>query len=231
VKAEYNWAVVRVPRRQQSFLRYPLSWILASEGSVRVLRELALHGGELSIPMLAASTGLNEQTVRNLVTRDLAATGIVESIGHWRSVLYRLARGHALSATLDQLFGAEEQRVRRVFDTVAAVAQDMGPAIIAVWLYGSAARGDDGPGSDIDLAVVVKETDAEKTIELYRKRLMATLESESVAVAVIGVSPSDVRRLIKEDAPMWSNLVADARPLFGPTPDALGRRLMRRGGG
>lgn len=44
---------------------------------------------------------------------------------------------------MDQLF---RERIRMIFDDV--------PAAIAVFVFGSVARGSDGPGSDIDVAVL-----------------------------------------------------------------------------
>lgn len=51
----------------QSFLRYPLTTLLGAEASVRVLRELALHGEELTTALVAGRTGLSNQSVRNVL--------------------------------------------------------------------------------------------------------------------------------------------------------------------
>jgi predicted nucleotidyltransferase len=216
---------VPAPGRKQSFFKYPYSWILASEGAVRVLRELARHGGELSVPRLAVATGLTDQAVRNLVTGDLAITGIVESIGQGRTILYRLAKAHVLTKPLGTLFEAEEQRVQRVYAAVATAARNRGAAIIALWVYGSVARGQDRPSSDLDLAVVVDDTDVDGAIVDVRDELTTMLESERVSVAVVGLSLGDIKRLVSDDSPWWRNLLADAHSLFGPTPDALAREL------
>jgi len=46
----------RVPN--QSFLRYPLSAILANEGHVRILRDFSRYGGEVSVTELSNRTAL-----------------------------------------------------------------------------------------------------------------------------------------------------------------------------
>ncbi len=132
---------MRTPARQQSHFRYPLNRILASEGAVRVLRELARHGGEWSVPSLARATKLSAQAIRN-VLMDLTTIGIVESVGQGRAVLYRLQTAHPLRQALAHLFEEEKGRVSRVFASLREAVATAVPEVLAVWVYGSTARGD-----------------------------------------------------------------------------------------
>lgn len=215
---------MRVPSLPQSYLRYPLSRILASEGAVRVLRELARHGGELSVSALIGPTRLSTQAVRN-VLGSLAATGVVEPIGQGRSVLYRVRSAHPLLAPLAHLFAEEEARVGRVFRALREAARAAAPTALAVWVYGSAARGEDSPGSDLDVALVVPEQDVESATAAFREHLAPELDREHVALSAVGLSPTDVRRLAESGDPWWRTLAADAQPLVGPMPAALAERV------
>jgi DNA-binding IclR family transcriptional regulator len=47
----------------QSAQRYPLTSILGTDAGVRLARELARHGGELSAPDLVRRTGLAKASV------------------------------------------------------------------------------------------------------------------------------------------------------------------------
>lgn len=219
---------MRVPSRPQSYLRYPLSRILASAGAVRVLRALARHGGELSIPMLVRPTGLSTEGIRN-VLRALSAVGVVESLGQGRSVLYRLRRAHPLYQPLSHLFEAEDARARRVFGALHEAAQVAVPDALAVWVYGSTARGEDAPGSDLDVALVVPRQEAELAAAAFREQLAPVLDREQVTLSAIGLSGADVRRLAGRDDPWWRNVVADAQPVLGPAPAMLAERLDRAG--
>jgi predicted nucleotidyltransferase len=216
---------VRTPTLPQSHFRNPLSRVLASEGAVRVLRELARHGGERSVPALADAARLSKGAVRGLVEDDLAVAGIVERVGTGRNVLYRLRTDHPLRAALDRLFEEEEARTRRVLDGLAEGARDAAPNVLAVWVYGSVARGEDAPGSDLDVALVVPDADSELATDRFRAKLVPLLEREGVGASILGLSTADVGRLAATEDPWWLNVVADALPVLGPPPAILADRL------
>ncbi len=143
----------------QSALRYPLTFILGTDVGLRLSRELARHGGQLSAPDLARRTGLSPASV----SRGLGAlvrTGTIEAAGTGRSLLYRLHRRHPLAAPMAALFEAEDRRFQSLLDSVRAAATAAGPGLLALWLFGSAARGEDRLGSDFDLALVAEPDSA-----------------------------------------------------------------------
>ncbi|MBI5257537.1 MAG: nucleotidyltransferase domain-containing protein [Burkholderiales bacterium] len=39
-----------------------------------------------------------------------------------------------------------------MLESIRGLLAKRGPAIVAAWLYGSVARGEDSPGSDLDIA-------------------------------------------------------------------------------
>lgn len=214
---------MRKPLSRQSALRYPLSAILASEGNVRVLRELLRHGGELSAPGIASRVGLTAKHVRQLLT-SLAESGIVEPVGQGRYLSWRALRGHPLHPQLGALFRAEEERFEAVLEAVREVARGVAPR--AVWLYGSAARGEDRPGSDVDVALVAAAEDLDRVVDTFRERLRDAGDALGVAYSVVAVSPTDVLRLSAGD-PWWNGVRADAVTLFGPEPDRLAAQVRR----
>lgn len=217
---------MRVPRRPQSHLRYPLSRIFASQGAVRVLRELARHGGKLSIPALVGPTRLSAEGVRNVLA-DLSTIRVVEPVGQGRAVLYHLRTAHPLHGALVRLFEEEEARGQRVLQSLRQAAHAMVPGIVAVWIYGSVARGEDAPMSDLDVALVLPGQDVESATATYRQHLAPVLDREQVTLSAVGLSSADVRRLADSDHPWWRNLVAEAQPVMGPPPAILAERLQR----
>ncbi len=105
-----------------------------------------------------------------------------------------------------------------MLESVRAAAAPHAPR--AVWLFGSAARGDDAPGSDVDVAVVFAAGTPEGALEAVREALRAPEDAERVTISVIGLWPEDVERLSAGD-PLWHSLERDAVPLLGPTPGLL----------
>ena len=208
----------------QSFLRQPLSAVFANPAGVRVLRALAQHGGELSAPMLAERSRLTRPSVLAALDH-LAALGLVESVGSVRQRLHRIDQGHPLAPSLSALFAAEAGRFDAIFEAVRAAAGEAGVA--AAWLYGSVARGDDRPDSDLDLAMVASaDLNAEKTA--LRAALRMLEDEWRLTVSVVALDAEDVGRLSQEGDPWWRALLAEAVPLVGPDPQTLASTLSAR---
>lgn len=216
------------PSIAQSVFRYPLTVALAGEGGVRLLRELARHGGPLSPRALADRTGLTVQGARRALKR-LAALGLADTVGSADRLLYRLNSAHPLAPALAALFVAEAARVDAVFGAVRAAAAAAALPVLAAWLYGSAARGDDAAASDLDVAIVFDadrdaEAAVEPALEALREALAPVERAQLVTLSLVGLSRDDVRRLSTGD-PWWANGVREAVPLLGPAPSALAARL------
>lgn len=116
-----------------------------------VLAVLARSGQPLTGRGVAALTG-GQRSVKgvNLALRRLVAAGIVLVEDHPPAKLYRLNRRHLAA---DAIVALADLRPRLIEAMRAALARWDRPAAGA-WLFGSAARGDGGVGSDIDVLLV-----------------------------------------------------------------------------
>jgi DNA-binding transcriptional ArsR family regulator len=103
---------LRTPNTSESYLRHPTSTLLATPGSLRVMRELIESDTPLATRALADRTRLSTQAVRNSLAA-LQEGGIVEGLGEGRSRLYRADVNHPLYLPLGSLFQAEEERFQR----------------------------------------------------------------------------------------------------------------------
>jgi predicted nucleotidyltransferase len=210
---------MRPPASPQSALRRPLNRVLAGEGHVRVLRELLRHGGELGAADVATRVGLSPQHVRSVLAH-LVRLGLVDRLGPGRAHLYRARLAHPLAESLAALFAAEEARFAALLAAVRAAAAAARPRPLAVWLYGSVARGDDAPESDVDVAVVAAAGELNGILSDLRERLRDTAEALGVELALVGATPADVARAAAGDT-WWRGVVRDAVPIFGPDPTTL----------
>lgn len=94
------------PSSAQSFVRFPLTHLLASGGHVRVLRALLGHGGAQSAAQLASDCAMTARGVRNTLDA-LIAQGAVKVMGPAGTRLFAPALDRPLMSALAQLFEAE----------------------------------------------------------------------------------------------------------------------------
>jgi DNA-binding transcriptional ArsR family regulator len=216
---------VRTPDVPESFLRHPLSTLLSTPGSVRVLRELLQADGPLAVSELAVRTGLSAQGVRNTLVQ-LRTGGIVDQLGEGRSRLYRADVGHPLYVPLGSLFHAEAERFETITEALRTAVGSLVPVPLGAWVYGKLARGEDGPDEDIEVALVAPDEDVETPVDRLGEMLGPIQDVQRVWISVIGLTPSDVRRLSGGDR-WWRKATRPHVMLFGKGPDELAADLAR----
>ena len=216
---------MRTPTATESFLRHPTSMLLATPGSVRVLREVLSSDGPVAVSELAEASQLTTQTVRNALA-GLQKGGVVEGLGQGRARLYRADVSHPLFLPLAALFRAEEERAVTVLTALRMAAGSVTPAPLGVWIYGSAARAEDLPDSDLEIALVAADDDVETPVDRLREILGPIQDVQRVWTSVIGLAPSDVRRLASGDR-WWKSATRPHIPLYGKGPDELAELLQR----
>jgi predicted nucleotidyltransferase len=155
----------------------------------------------------------------------LAAQGIVDARQAGRAILYTLNREHLAYPAVEILAGIRSALVTRLRETVEP--WEIQPAHASI--FGSAARGDGGIDSDIDL-FVVRPTGVAEEEPTWRSQLEALVESvwrwTGNRVALSEVGRSDIGRLKRERPPVVAELEKDSIVFAGqPAKDVLrGRR-------
>ena len=212
---------MRTASGQQSHLRYPLTRLFGSPGNVRVLRVLS-DGVASSATQIASGAGLTPQGAR-LVLDTLASLRIVTVKGTARTQLFELAAVHPFRHLVLELFAAEraigEDLVARLRERLKKRA-----GVQAAWLYGSVARGEDTPASDIDVALFVSAPDVADKV---REDLMPIEDELGVHVSVTALTSQELTALRKGDK-WWSDVVRDARVLKGVPPEVAMQGIRAR---
>lgn len=188
---------------------------------MRALRALCSYAAPLSAAQLAREAGLTPQGIR-LVLDDLVGQGVVTAHGQGRSRLYSIDVAHPLAPALSALFAAEHARWERLLTRLRDVLSAF-EMLDAAWLYGSVARGEDGPASDVDLALVTHGTPGELA-NAVRERLRSLEDESRVTFSVVALSREDLLARDGND-PWWRELVRDAKVIKGAAPDAVAARL------
>lgn len=157
--------------------------------------------------------------VLSVLTR-LSRHGLVDFQEAGRALLYTLNREHLAAPAVDLLTSMRTQLFDRIRATVAG--WEIAPLHLSV--FGSAARGDGGIESDIDLFLVRREDiDPEDAAWLDQRAELANRVHRWSGnhAAISEVSEADLARLRRGRRPIVAALRRDAVVLVGPPIHAL----------
>jgi predicted nucleotidyltransferase len=215
--------IVRTPTTHQSYIRFPLSALLGDTGNVRILRALLTFDGPLSAVQIARQTGLTRQAVYVVLDR-LVAQGAVRCLGTPRSRLYEAVAAQPLLVSLKPAFDREREHWKALLTALRDVLEAH-VAVRSGWLYGSVARGEDTPESDLDLAVVLSGRGEE---EKLRDELDAIGSQFGVALSLVALTQADLVERAGQNGSWWAELEHDAQVLKGLSPAGELRRWPSR---
>lgn len=211
----------------QSSQRYPLTQTLGTETNVRLLRTLALHGGQLSAPSLVSRTALAKGSVRTGLNV-LLGLGVVIVKGSGHAQLYSLRSDYPLRAPIEVLFEAEQARFHAIQDAIRQAARSCQPPPIATYVYGSVARGQDRPDSDVDILVIVEAEDCVSIVTLaMRDALQEPGERIGFLPSVVGMSFDDITRHMRDAQSSWREALQGVVVVIGKNPASLMRSQPR----
>nr|WP_294546192.1 nucleotidyltransferase domain-containing protein [uncultured Rhodopila sp.] len=208
-----------------SYLAQPFDSVLGSPGMVRILRALVRHGGQLPAARLVRDTKLTLPGVIKVLNH-LESLGVVNVAGSGRTRLYQPADHHPLMGMLEVLFRSEAVYRDRVLDAVTKAGRGLG--LSALWLFGSAARFEDRPDSDLDILMVSGAPDIashERSADTLRQRLAEAAELTGLRPSVIALTMDDLKALIDTRHSVWVAAEHDAKVLLGQSPRALALRF------
>jgi predicted nucleotidyltransferase len=142
--------------------------------------------------------------------------------------LYRLNDHHQLVRDgVLPLFEAERRRVVALFAELRRILEEVAdsPAghVLAASVFGSAARGDDTPGSDLDLLVLTDSAeDAEAVHDLLSRYAPALRTHFGVALSPVVMDAATARRQVTGETSFLRNAMREGRGLYGqPLEDVL----------
>jgi len=189
---------------------------LVSPQKALILTVLERAGQPLTGRTIAALTGSVSQSTTSRLLIELGQHGLVVKVPGG----YALNRDHLSYRAIDALLGARDELQRRVAEDVNA--WDSPP--VSVILFGSAARRQDTPGSDIDL-LVVRPT----TVSFDDQRWAMNVANLSERVSrwcgspceVLEYAPDELDELTRTDDPLIASLIRDGITFVGADIEAL----------
>lgn len=152
--------------------------------------------------------------------RRLVGQGLVQQEEAGRAFLFTLNREHLAAGAAEHLFDLRVELLHRIRDSVET--WEIAPAHLS--LFGSAARGDGGVDSDIDL-FVVRPQEIDQQDEVWREQLdLIARQAEAWTgnpVRIVEVGGGEIQRLREARPTIVEELRADAIALAGPEASVL----------
>lgn len=195
----------------------PLDAVLSSRSKVRLVRTLLTTSRPLSGREAARLAGVGRVPAARSLD-ELAALGIVLRGATSNQYLYEINRANQIvQRGLIPLYGAERERLDEIFGWLRSTLTEAGDAeaLLGAWIFGSAARGEETPRSDLDLLVAVADASAENRVLTHLVGRAAELEERfGLRLSPVVVSRERLREM-RDD-------------LRGLVPDVMdhGRRVM-----
>lgn len=195
----------------------PLDDLFRSRGHVRVLRALfALPDGlYASAREVARRAGVSHPTASSVLS-SLADQGLVRVTRRPRADLFDVNRDHTASAALRPLFDWDRQIGEELLADLRRLIEREAPSVSDAYLFGSAARGEAGPTSDVDIALVCPPARADA--------VEAAMEGVADAVrlryglrinALVGTEPIESLRAPRSRARrIWRRIAAEGVPFI-----------------
>jgi len=200
-------------RRLTGTLRRPLDAVLAAPSHLALLRALSDVPHGASGRELARLAGLSHQASNNALAR-LEALGLVRRVGRGRTFLYALNTEHALFNRLLQPLLEGERRVFR--EILKTVEQAVGPHCLSATLFGSVARGSEGPASDFDLLIVLRQgRDRDRMARALSDLASGLSRTWGVRLNPLTFTMAQVRPRLREKHPLFTAALRDGVPLAG----------------
>jgi uncharacterized protein len=199
-------------------LFHALNEVLGSTTKVKILRAL--------IPLTAQVSGNEARVLARVRSKSamlaalhaLVELGIVERDETRRIQLFRINRDHDLVQPLTSLFTAEGDRIARLRKVLEEVL-DRGAVqenTLSIILFGSNARGDAKPGSDVDLLVVVRgEPAVEPVYEAVLGAFPDLRRRFGLRISPYVVEEERVRERYRDGDPLMQNIASEGRTLYG----------------
>lgn len=158
----------RLSRKLDNIMRFdqPLNQMFDHEVKTRVLRFLCRRGGQWSGRRLAAELQINPTTMHKAL-RELREATVLDFQKVGNTFVYSLADDHYL--VQDILRPAFRQEAQGLVEVVQRLRQALGPAlhhsVVTAALYGSVARHQERPTSDLDVLFLVRSPQAKQQVQ------------------------------------------------------------------
>jgi len=195
-----------------------LEAVLGSTSKIQILRALLPLSGPVSGREAQRLARVRSDNGSRHALNTLLEMGVLTETRLRGARLYTVNRDHHLIVPLQVLFAAERERFSILRETLQRGFASRGllPRVLSAILFGSAARGDARPESDLDVLFVVDAAEMEDPVE------DAAIDLKLEMFPRLGVSLSPItlplgrfKERYAAGDPLLQNIEREGRVLFG----------------
>lgn len=187
--------------------KHVLDDVLGNKLKLRIMRLFCTTGGEYTGREIARLTGYS-QTYALRALSDLEANGLLFRRDVAKAHLYSLNEEHMLVGELSKLFDLERSALEKV---AQHIKEELGEDLDSIIVFGSVARGEERPNSDIDMVLTLK--DGSRTVVESK---IGSVSNASVAASGSPISPVLITetelekiRAKKDKKGMWAEVFGE----------------------
>ena len=188
-------------------------YVILGENRARILHRLAVLSEPASGRRIHDLSGVHTLRSTQRILDELVALGLVQVQRIGPANAYRLNRGHLLWDPIEHILALRATTTSAIEQTIRRATGD---AIATAAIYGSVARGEAGPQSDVDVLLLWKEhipTDR-------RDAILDALDTELRQVTgnpaqVLAITHAELARLVAHNDPLIQSLRTDGRTVTG----------------
>ena len=195
-----------------------LDAVLGSATKVRILRALITLGSPVSGNEARLLAGVQSKSGMQSALNDLTELGLLEREQTRRIQLFRINREHDLVEPLRVLFDAESRRLARLREALEEILR--GGAVrehtLSIIVFGSNARGDAHPGSDLDLLLITEAaSQVERVLEVLIDAIPTVRHRFGMRLSPLVLEKARVQERYRQGDPLMENVLSDGRTLYG----------------
>lgn len=199
-------------------LFHTIDAVFGTPAKVRLLRALMPLASPVSGNEARILAGIRSKSGMQAALEELVELGIVERDDARRIRLYRLNQAHDLFEPLKALFQAESGRTARLREALQTLLEQgsVREHTLSIILFGSNARGDARPASDVDLLVVAdSEPHMASVLRILVDAIPQIRHRLGLRLSPYVLDAARVRERHREGDPLMQNVLSEGRTLFG----------------
>ena len=199
-------------------LFHTLDAVIGSAAKVRILRALLPLTSYVSGNEARMLAGVRSKSGMRAALDDLTDLGVLERDQTRRIQLFRINRSHDLVKPLTVLFEAESGRIARLRKALQETLDEgaVREHTLSIIMFGSNARGDARPASDLDLLVVTQaEPQVERVLQVLLDAIPEVRRRFGLRLSPYVLEKGRVRERYRDGDPLMQNVHSEGRTLYG----------------